>query len=272
MNTDHRHDKARSQTSTALVTGAASGIGLELVRELLERGAPKVYAGVRDLGTVASQFDGLPVEVVELDITNSGHVAAAVSRCSDVSLLINNAGYVSTQRLIFTDDETAARREMEVNYFGTLAMIRGFASVLHRNGGGCIANVLSVAATIPFPVTGGYSAAKAAALFLSTVARAELMEQQTDVVALIVGSVDTKMSAHVTGYKQKPRDVARSMLFAIDRGIEVFDTDPMAIAARASYAIDPVRYQRALARQLARKEIRVGSGSGGPGDTDVDPI
>jgi NAD(P)-dependent dehydrogenase (short-subunit alcohol dehydrogenase family) len=90
---------ARSRTSVALVTGAASGIGLELVRELVQRGAPRVYAGVRDLAAVESQFDGLPVELVELDITNPVQVAAAARQCGDVSLLINTAGYTSTQRL-----------------------------------------------------------------------------------------------------------------------------------------------------------------------------
>lgn len=248
----------RSATSVALVTGAASGVGLELVRELVKRGAPKVYAGVRDLASVKAQFDGLAVEIVELDITNPAQVSAAVARCGDVSLLINNAGYASMQRLVFTDDESAARKEMEVNYFGTLAMVRAFAPVLSRNGGGCIANVLSVAATIAFPVTGGYSASKAAAYFLTTVARAELAGQGTSVISLIVGSVDTKMSAKVSGPKQKASDVALSMLVAIDRGIDVFDTDPMAIAARASYAIDPVRYQRALAKQLESGGFRVG--------------
>lgn len=249
----------RSETSVALVTGAASGIGLELVRELAKRGAPKVYAGVREQGSVQSRFDGLEVEVVELDITKPAQVAAAVARCGDVSLLINNAGYASMERLLFTDDESAARKEMEVNYFGTLAMMRAFAPVLRRNGGGCIANVLSVASTIAFPVTGGYSASKAAEYFLTTVARAELAGQGTSVISLIVGSVETKMSAKVSGPKQKASDVARSMLFAIDRGIEVFDTDPMAVAARASYAIDPVRYQRALAKQLESGGFRVRS-------------
>lgn len=252
----------RSETSVALVTGAASGIGLELVRELSRRGAPRIYAGVRDRSAVTTQFDGLDrVEVVQLDITDAAQVDSAALRCSDVSLLVNNAGYTSNQRLIRADDEDAARREMEVNYFGTLAMVRAFAPVLADNGGGCIANVLSVTGTIPFPVAGGYSASKSAALFLSTVARAELAGQGTQVVALIVGSVDTKMAAHVQGHKQDARDIARSSLFAVDKGIEVHDTDPMAIAARASYARDPGRYQRALARQLEDTQVRVGSGS-----------
>ena len=120
---------------------------------------------------------------------------------------------------------------------------------------------MSVTATIPFPVSGGYSASKAAALFLTTITRAELAGQGTQVVALILGSVDTKMAAHVVGHKQDARDIARSSLFAIDKGIEVHDTDPMAVAARASFARDPGRYQRALARQLEDTEVRIGSDS-----------
>jgi hypothetical protein len=61
------------------------------------------------------------------------------------------------------------------------------------------------------------------------------------------------------------------MLYAIDRGIEVFDTDPMAVGTRQPLA-PGVRYQRALAGQLASTEVRVGSGSGGPADTDVDGL
>ena len=247
----------RSGTSVALVTGAASGVGLALVRELAARGAPRIYAGVRDVGSVTGQFDGLDAQVVPLDITDPRQVAGAADACGDVSLLINNAGYASTQRLVGAADDGAARREMEVNYFGTLAMIRAFAPVLARNGGGCIANVLSVAATIPFPVAGGYSASKAAALFLSTVARAELAGQGTSVVSLILGSVDTKMAAHVAGAKQDPREIARASLLAIDKGYEVYDTDPMAVAARAGYALDPARYHRALARQLDDPQVRV---------------
>ena len=255
---------SRSDSSVALVTGAGSGVGLALVRELVGRGAPRVYAGVRDPAHVAPELSELVeqgVVVLPLDITDPEQVATAVTTCSDVSLLINNAGYTSTQRLLFADDPDASRREMEVNYFGTLAMMRAFAPVLAANGGGYVANVLSVTATIAFPISGGYSASKAAALFLTTCARAELAGQGTGVTALILGSVDTKMASHVSGFKHTPQEIATSSLFAIDKGIEVHDTDPMAVAARASYAKDPGRYQRALARQLDSPEVRVGSGS-----------
>ena len=60
--------------SVALVTGANRGIGLAFVQELAARGARKVYAGVRSPAEVTGQFDGLPAEVVPLDVTDLSSV------------------------------------------------------------------------------------------------------------------------------------------------------------------------------------------------------
>jgi len=81
------------------------------------------------------------------------------------------------------------------------------------------ANVLSVAGAFPAPFMGGYSPAKAAALFLSSIPRSELADQGTEVDAL-------------------------------DRGEHVADTDFMAIDARARYARDPIRYERGMTKLL----------------------
>ena len=229
--------------SVALVTGANRGIGLAFVRELAARGAKKIYAGVRTPGDLADEFSGLPlaVEVVPLDVTDLAAVRAAAAACPDVNLLVNNAGLFANKRLVLTDDPDAARREMEVNYFGVLNMTRAFAPVLGANGGGYIANVLSVAGAFPAPFMGGYSPAQAATLFLSSITRSELADQSTEVIALIVGSVDTRMAAH---------DIARAGLDALDRGEHVADTDFMAIDARARYARDPIRYERGMTKLL----------------------
>ena len=241
---------SKATGSVALVTGANRGIGLAFVQELAIRGARKVYAGVRSPGDVTGQFKELPVEVVPLDVTELALVHAAAAGCPDVNLLVNNAGLFTNHRLVLTDDPDAARREMEVNYFGVLNMTRAFAPVLGANGGGYIANVLSVAGAFPAPFMGGYSPAKAAALFLSSITRSELADQGTEVTALIVGSVDTRMAAHVQGRKEDPRDIARAGLDALDRGEHVADTDFMAIDARARYARDPVRYERGMTKLL----------------------
>jgi NAD(P)-dependent dehydrogenase (short-subunit alcohol dehydrogenase family) len=221
---------SKAAGSVALVTGANRGIGLAFVRELAARGAKKVYAGVRSPDTLAEEFAGLPAEVVPLDVTDQAAVAAAANACPDVNLLVNNAGLFTNTRLVRTSDPDAARREMEVNYFGVLNM--------------------SVAGAFPAPFMGGYSPAKAAALFLSSITRSELADQGTEVIALIVGSVDTRMAGHVQGRKENPRDIVRAGLDALDRGEHVADTDFMAIDARARYARDPARYERGMTKLL----------------------
>ena len=76
------------ENAVALVTGANRGIGLAFARELLERGARKVYAAARDPATVTQSG----VQALRLDVNKPEDVAAAAALASDVTLVINNAG------------------------------------------------------------------------------------------------------------------------------------------------------------------------------------
>jgi NAD(P)-dependent dehydrogenase (short-subunit alcohol dehydrogenase family) len=238
--------------AVALVTGGNRGVGKAVVEELLARGAGKVYAGART--PVEADVPG--AEVVQLDITDPAQVAAAAERCSDVNLLVNNAGLHANVRLVLTNDPDAARREMEVNYWGTLAMTRAFAPVLAANGGGHIVNVLSVAAVVPAAFMGGYSTSKAATWFLSAIARAELAGQGTKVTSWVLGSVDTRMAAHVAGNKEDPRDIARVGLDAVQADVLTVATDKMAIDSMAAHTADPEGFERMLAKLLHVTELR----------------
>jgi NAD(P)-dependent dehydrogenase (short-subunit alcohol dehydrogenase family) len=244
----------------ALVTGGNRGIGEGFVRVLLESGARRVYAGSRDPAAAAHLAEAFPERCValELDVTDAAEVAEAARRCDDVNLLVNNAGLFTNQLLLGAPDMSAARQEMEVNYFGTLAMCRAFAPILARNGGGAIVNVLSAAAIVSVPNMGGYAPAKAATRSLSGAVRAELSPQGTQVTALIVGSVDTRMAAHVEGSKEKPEDIARTGLRAVTRGIDELDTDRMAVEVRAALALDPKGLEKRMARMLHASVIRTG--------------
>ncbi|MCE3283861.1 MAG: short chain dehydrogenase [Steroidobacteraceae bacterium] len=244
----------------ALVTGGNRGIGEGFVRVLLESGARRVYAGSRDPAAAAHLVEAFPERCValELDVTDAAEVAEAARRCDDVNLLVNNAGLFANQLLLGAPDMSSARQEMEVNYFGTLAMCRAFAPILARNGGGAIVNVLSAAAIVSVPNMGGYAPAKAATRSLSGAVRAELGPQGTQVTALIVGSVDTRMAAHVEGSKEKPEDIARAGLRAVTRGIDELDTDRMAVEVRAALALDPKGLEKRMARMLHSSVIRTG--------------
>jgi NAD(P)-dependent dehydrogenase (short-subunit alcohol dehydrogenase family) len=208
---------------TALVTGSNRGLGKAFVHELLNRGARRVYAGARDPDTV--DFKDERVIPVRLDITSPDDVRAAVSRCGDVAVVINNAGAMLRSPLLASPDLSAARNEMEVNYFGTLAMCRAFAPVLARNGGGAVVNVLSVASWLASPFNGSYCASKSAEWALTNAIRTELRSAGTLVVAVHAGWIDTDMAANVPDAKISTDDVAVQTLAAVQRGAEEVITD-----------------------------------------------
>lgn len=189
------------------------------VQSLLSRHAGTVYGAARDPAGITRSG----VTAVRLDITDPASVAAAAERCSDVTLLINNAGVVRGQTFLGATSPDAARAEMETNYFGTLAMCRAFAPVLKANGGGAIVNVLSIVSFFNFPANASQAASKAAAWSLTNGLRMELRDQGTLVVGLHAGFIDTGpdgMAAGFTGPKLDPTDVARQAFDAVECGLE----------------------------------------------------
>jgi NAD(P)-dependent dehydrogenase (short-subunit alcohol dehydrogenase family) len=202
--------------ATVLVTGANRGIGLAFTRELLARGARKVYAGARDPSSVKQPG----VEAIRLDVTKPEEVAAAVARAGDVTLVINNAGVAQVGGFLAADSEEAARRQLETNFFGMLRMSKGFAPVLKANGGGALLNVLSIVSWINGGQLAGYAATKSAAWSLTNSLRHELAPQQTQVLALHMAFVDTDLARGLDGPKTSPADIVRSALDGLEAGLE----------------------------------------------------
>jgi NAD(P)-dependent dehydrogenase (short-subunit alcohol dehydrogenase family) len=194
----------------ALVTGANRGLGKAYVDELLHRGAARVYAAARNPDTV--EVTDARVIPVRLDVTDPDDVHAAASSLADVAVLINNAGAMLRAPLLAAPDLSAARSEMETNYFGTLSMCRAFAPVLAHHGGGALVNVLSVASWLASPFNGSYSASKSAEWALTNAIRTELRESGTLVVGVHAGWIDTDMAANVPETKISPSDVAAQTL------------------------------------------------------------
>jgi NAD(P)-dependent dehydrogenase (short-subunit alcohol dehydrogenase family) len=234
---------------TFLVTGAAGGIGRALIDALLAHSPRKIYAAdVADGPTHAAP----QVERVRIDITDHAAVDRMARQCADVEVLVNNAGINLRGAFIAPDSLDAARREMEVNYFGTAAMCRSFAPVLAANGGGAIVNVLSILAKVTNPPLGSYCASKAALLRLTECIRAELASQKTFVMAAMPWAVDTPMSGPFPGSKSAPAEVAAGIVEALVADMEdvVFHEKSLEIERRLRE--DPKGLEREFAMTLKR--------------------
>lgn len=187
----------------------------------MERGAAKVYAGVRS----PHDFDLPGVIPLPLDVTNPRQIDDAASTASDITLLINNAG-ISRPGSLLESPLADLQAEMDTNHVGILHMVRAFAPVLAAAGGGTIVNVLSAQSWFAYPGTNGYHVSKAAAWALTNGLRIELAGQGTRVVAVHAGAFDTEFSAGYDGPKERPADIARALLDGVENGdIEVLADD-----------------------------------------------
>ncbi|CAN5436230.1 SDR family NAD(P)-dependent oxidoreductase [soil metagenome] len=227
--------------ATALVTGANRGIGHQFAVDLLNRGA-KVYATAR-----RPELIDIPgAEVIRLDITDQSSVDAAAALAGDVDVLINNAADTAGGNLV-TGDLDAIRSVMDSSYYGTLAMIRAFAPILARNGGGAVLNVLSAAAWTTVDGNTAYAAAKSAEWGLTNGVRVELAGQGTLVAALVPGLIGTQTLFDYVqregielpeGAVMDPADLVRFALDGLEAGdIEILDR--IGVEAKATLAGSP---------------------------------
>jgi NAD(P)-dependent dehydrogenase (short-subunit alcohol dehydrogenase family) len=204
------------ENAVVLVTGANRGIGLAFVRELLARGARKVYAGARDPASVAQAG----VQALKLDVNQPEHVAAAAAQAPDVTLVINNAGIAQPGGFLAPDSEEVARRIFETNVFGVLRMSQAFAPVLKANGGGALLNVLSIASWVNGGELAAYSASKSAAWSLTNALRNELAAQKTQVLGLHMAYVDTDLTRGLDAPKSSPEQIVQRALDGLEAGLD----------------------------------------------------
>ena len=226
------------ENAVVLVTGANRGIGLAFARELLARGARKVYAGARDPATVKQAG----VQALRLDVTKPGDVTAAAELASDVTLVINNAGIAQAGGFLAPDSEEVTRSIFETNFFAMLRMSKAFAPILKANGGGGLLNVLSVASWVNGGELAAYSASKSAAWSLTNALRSELAPQKTQVLALHMAYVDTDLTHGFDVPKSSAEAIVKRALDGLESGLDEVLADEITLqikggmtAARPSY-------------------------------------
>jgi NAD(P)-dependent dehydrogenase (short-subunit alcohol dehydrogenase family) len=244
----------RIEGSVVLVTGANRGIGRAITQAVLERGADKVYASARDPKTLEALREsyGSRVVALRLDVTNAEQVAEVARAATDVDVLVNNAGAFEPTELTSETIVEVARREMEVNYFGALRMLHGFADTLVRRGG-VIVNVGSAAGLSNVPLQPTYSASKAAQHSLTQASRALLTAKGVRVHGVYPGPVDTDMTKDLPPAFEKtpPEVVANEVLDGVEAGIEDIFPDPFSVAFGEQFHSSPKSVERQLAALVA---------------------
>ena len=148
-----------------------------------------------------------------------------------------------------------ARREIEVNYFGTLAMCRAFQLVLKANGGGAIVNMLSILSHVNLPLMGSLCASKAALYSLTQALRAELKAQGTHVMGVLPGAVDTDMTAGVNVPKIQPPYVATAIVDGLKRRADEIYPGDMAAGVFYGLGGDPKAVEHEFANYLPEARV-----------------
>ncbi len=185
---------------SALVTGAARGIGLATTKTLLKAGW-RVAMLDRDAGVLRDEAAGLEgVEVVVADVSDPAQVARARDEVGAVfgtlDGLVNNAGVADFGPIGETTFERW-RTVMATNLDGPFLMTQGFADLLALDGGGAVVNVTSISGLRASTLRVAYGTSKAALAHLTLQQAAELGEQGIRVNAVAPGPVDTKLALAV---------------------------------------------------------------------------
>jgi NAD(P)-dependent dehydrogenase (short-subunit alcohol dehydrogenase family) len=201
----------------AVVTGGRRGLGAALVDELLARGARKVYSTARSV-----YIDDRPeVVTAELEVRSAESAAALAEVAADAEIVFNNAGVLLPAALL-TGDLEDATETFDVNVFGPLRVARAFAPILAANSGGALVNIHSVLSWLAG--SGAYGASKAAAWSVTNSLRLELAPQNTQVVGVHAGFIDTDMVSAITRPKASPVEIAARIV----NGLEAGDTEVLA--------------------------------------------
>jgi len=171
----------------ALVTGAASGIGLATAVLMRQEGAQVAVLDMAPDGPEGFVYQRADVAD---DAAVRGAVDTAIERLGGLDILVNNAG-IGAQGGIEDNDDAEWRHVFDVNVFGMVRVTRAALPTLRKSPSAAIVNTASIAATAGLPSRVLYSATKGAVLSLTQAMAADLIAEGIRVNAVNPGTADT---------------------------------------------------------------------------------
>lgn len=194
----------KAQNKVIVVTGGGNGMGRELVLKLLSKGASvaavDVNASALQETTILAGDRQDRLATYTLNITDQRAVEALpariVERFGTVDGLINNAGIVQPFVRLNDLKFDAIDRVLDVNFYGTLYMIKAFLPYLLKRPVGHVVNVSSMGGFLPVPGQTVYGASKAAVKLLTEGLYAELLNTNVKVTLVYPGAIGTNIAAN----------------------------------------------------------------------------
>ena len=189
--------------ATVLITGCSSGFGKLSALHFARKG-DTVFASMRNIAKAdeleqAKQAEGLPIEIVQLDVTDDASVEGAVRQVIDASggidVLVNNAGLGHHGPVEETDDDEV-KEIFETNFFGALRVTRAVTPKMREQKSGTIVNVSSLAGRVVAPYGGIYSASKYALEAASEALHYELHPFGIRVLLIEPGGFETAIESN----------------------------------------------------------------------------
>jgi uncharacterized protein len=256
--------------SRALVTGASSGIGESLARELAARGTDLVLVArsedrLAELAAELTEAHGIDAEVLPADLTAPDQlerVAMRIQRAdAPIDLLVNNAGVGQVGR--FADlDVAGAEQQVALNVVAPVRLVHAALPGLRDRGGG-ILNVSSIGANQPVPMMATYAATKAFLTSWSEALHEELRGTDVHVTVLAPGFTRTNfVDAAEAGSEASripsfiwadPDDVARAGLDGVARGRAVVTPGPLYAVTATVSSITPSGVRRRVIGEVIRR-------------------
>lgn len=192
----------RVKDKTFVVTGGANGIGRQVVLSLLKRGASVAAVDRDDKGLNAllelTKEYGAAIDVFVTDITRVDDVkhtiSAIIERFVHIDGMINVAGIIQPFVDVVDLEITHINRVMDVNFYGTVYMVKALLPHLLEQKEAHIVNVSSMGGFIPVPGQSAYGASKAAVKLFTEGLYAELIETNIRVSLVFPGAVETEIT------------------------------------------------------------------------------
>jgi 3-oxoacyl-[acyl-carrier protein] reductase len=193
----------RFDGQAALVTGAATGIGYEVARRIVEEGGSVALVDINgaraqeSAGRLGGRAVGLAADVAD-EPSIAGAVAEAGRRFGRLDILVNSAGITGPNTMLENYGADDWRRVMDVNINGTFFACKAAVPVMRKGGYGRIVNIASIAGKEGNPNASAYSTSKAAVIGLTKSLGKELATTEIRVNAVTPAAVKTEIFAQMT--------------------------------------------------------------------------